>query len=301
MHLMEHDMVLGLAAAEEARAAGSDPVVAAGSLDKSLTVAALDLLSGLAEAFGPAFDELVSVAGPTLPEMLFECAKLGAPSVRQSAFALLGEMARTSFHRFEKSLGLVITACAASIRDPQINPNVCNNAVWALGQLLSAAGPAGAGAQAAAVSLAAPRLVLVMRNAKQAPLNVVENTAVTLGRLGLVAPQVLSASLGEFVSEWAATAVRTRDPTERRCTYEGMCQVIALNPAAAVAMPGCGNVLVAFAVYEDASPQCVAAMRAILLQLRSLVGAPAWAGLVGRGSVQLREKVAERFGSDVVA
>lgn len=298
VHLIEHDMVLALAVAGEARAAGGDPLVACASLDKSLTVAALDLLSGLAEAFGPAFDELVGAAGPTLPEMLFECLKLGAPSVRQSAFALLGEMAKTSMPRFAACLGPVIITCAASIKEPRHYANVCNNAVWALGQLLLAVGPPGAAAEARALSIAVTRLVGVMRAAKEAPVNVVENTAIALGRVGLVAPAALSSGLGECLGEWCAAAVRTHDVLERRHTYEGMCQAIAANAAAAV--PHVGNVLVAFVVYEDATPACAAAMRAILLQLKALMGAPAWATLLGRVSAQLRDKITERFGRDIL-
>lgn len=301
VRLIEHDMVLGLAAAEEARASGADASAqshVAWTLDKTLTGASLDLLGGLAEAFGDSFDELVGRAGPTLPEMLFECARRGPPYVRQSAFALLGDMAHTSFARFAEALGPVIVACTASMKDPVHSGDLCNNAVWALGQVLLAAGPERAAAAAPALGLAVPRLIGLMKKADKVPEIVRINTAVTLGRLGLVAPAALSAGLGECVAEWASAAVRVREETERRHTYEGMCQAINANPPAAA--PAAGNLLVAFVVYEDASPACVAAMRALLLQLKGILGPAAWAALLGRGSPQLRAKVGERFGRDVV-
>ena len=305
VHLIEHDVILAAAAADEARRAGADAStanVAGAGLDKAASCAALDLLGALAEAFGAAFDELVGAAGPSLPGLLYACAQYTPASVRQSAFALLGEMVRfpAGFARFAPSLGPLIVTCAASIKNARHNSDLCNNAIWALGQVVLAAGPAALAAEAAALLPAVTRLTALMRDARELPELLRANAAVALGRIGLVAPAALSAGLGECLAEWAAAALRVHDVTERRHTYEGMCQAVAANPGAAATAGALGNLLVSFAVYEDATPPCVAAMRTILLQLRGLVGDAAWVTLVGRGSIELRAKVADRFGADVV-
>jgi transportin-1 len=293
LRLIEHDVVMELAAAGEAAAAGNaEPL----KLDKTLTIAALDLLGGLAEAFGRSFDELIAVAGPTLPDILFECLQMPSPSVRQSAFALLGELAETSYARLAPRLSPIIVACAASIRDTVHNAKACNNAVWALGRIAMSAGPAFAAAPA--VALVVPRLTAIIAASDRTLAMLVENTAIALGRIACVAPQALAPTLGSFVGLWCSALVKTSEPTERKHAHEGLCNVLALNPAGAV--PALGNVAVVFALYEDASPECVAVMRGLLLRLRELGGAAAWGALVARMGAPLKQKVASRFGRDVL-
>ncbi len=289
LHLIEHDMVLELAVQAELESTQMS------RLDKTLTIAALDLLGGLAEAFGPSFDELITVAGPSLPEMLFECMKLPAPGVRQAAFALLGEMAPGSIARFAPSLDRVIVACAASIRDTVHNANACNNAVWALGRLAMAAGPAFAASPA--VALAVPKLTAIIASSEKAPKNLVENVSIALGRIAYVAPQALALTLGSFIGLWCSGIVKSSDPTERKNVHEGLCSALAANPAAAV--PALGNIAVVFALYEEASMECIVVMRGLLQKLRELSGSALWGTIVARMTPQLKQKLAAKFGREI--
>ena len=65
--------------------------------DKELLVCALDLISGMAEGLGASIEPLVasaSASGVVLTTYLFECMKDPQADVRQSAFALVGDLAR---------------------------------------------------------------------------------------------------------------------------------------------------------------------------------------------------------------
>lgn len=72
--------------------AAYDPEGEAEPPDRDFLVCALDLLSGLADGLGQSLEPLV--AGSTLPSLLLTCMRLETPDVRQSAFALLGDLAK---------------------------------------------------------------------------------------------------------------------------------------------------------------------------------------------------------------
>ncbi|XP_073027371.1 transportin-1-like isoform X2 [Primulina eburnea] len=74
------------------RLAKVDPVSAGAQYDKEFIVCSLDLLSGLAEGLGAGIESLISQSN--LRDMLLQCCVDDAYDIRQSAFALLGDLAR---------------------------------------------------------------------------------------------------------------------------------------------------------------------------------------------------------------
>lgn len=62
--------------------------------DIDLHMAALDLLAGMADALRASLDPLVAAAGAQLPQMILESCRDSNADVRQSAFALVGDMAK---------------------------------------------------------------------------------------------------------------------------------------------------------------------------------------------------------------
>lgn len=62
--------------------------------DADLHMAALDLLAGMADALRASLDPLAAAAGPQLPLMILESCRDTSADVRQSAFALVGDMAK---------------------------------------------------------------------------------------------------------------------------------------------------------------------------------------------------------------
>jgi hypothetical protein len=76
----------------------ADPGRAGVSYDKEFIVCSLDLLSGLAEGLGSSIESLVSRSD--LFDLLLLCCADEAPDIRQSALALLGDLAKVNivFH-----------------------------------------------------------------------------------------------------------------------------------------------------------------------------------------------------------
>ncbi|CDY26790.1 BnaC09g09170D [Brassica napus] len=91
-----------------------DPASAGAQYDREFIVCSLDLLSGLAEGLGSGIESLVSQTN--LRDLLLNCCMDEAPDVRQSAFALMGDLARSTNLIGE-------------------NLSVANNACWAIGEL----------------------------------------------------------------------------------------------------------------------------------------------------------------------
>lgn len=71
--------------------------------DKDFMIVALDLLSGLAEGLGTHVDQLV--ARSNIMTLLFQCMQDTMPEVRQSSFALLGDLTKACFPHVKPCIG----------------------------------------------------------------------------------------------------------------------------------------------------------------------------------------------------
>lgn len=91
----------------------------------------------MAEGLGSSIESLVDQSH--LRELLPQCCQDPSPDVRQSAFALVGDLSRVCaphLHPVLKQLlALAIQNMEARCIDPH-NMSACNNACWSLGELL---------------------------------------------------------------------------------------------------------------------------------------------------------------------
>jgi len=134
-----------------------------------------------------------------------------------------------------------------------LNPehvSVCNNASWALGEVVLQLGP-----QAApyANDIFANLLRILCRGPELPPISITlqENIAITVGRLGCVCPgtpkaieiasnhtlrlvDVIAPHLQLFFLPWCDVVSKIRDNAEKASAFKGICNVIQLNPAAIV-------------------------------------------------------------------
>ena len=58
------------------------------------------------------------------------------------------------------------------------------------------------------------------------PKTLLENTAITIGRMGFVCPAEVAPSLNNFVRPWCTSLRNIRDNDEKDSAFRGMCQVI---------------------------------------------------------------------------
>ncbi|GJT49496.1 transportin-1 isoform X1 [Tanacetum coccineum] len=157
----------------------SDPTTCQGGsnfgwvqFDKEFVVCSLDLLSGLTEGLGSEIESLVSQSN--LRDLLLQCCMDDSADICQSAFSLLGDLARETI-------------------------SVANNACWAIGEL------------AIKVNQAISRLVLILQHAAGLNKSLIENSSITLGRLALVCPELVSPHMEHFMQSWCISFTYTLD------------------------------------------------------------------------------------------
>ena len=203
----------------QAHAEGGEPP------DKEMIVCALDLISGMTEGMGPAIEQLL--APSPMAQLLLACMKDEQPDVRQSAYALVGDLAKAAIGVLRPLLNEHLTVLTQQL-DPEF-VSVCNNASWALGEIAVKVGPE----MNPFVETILQQLIPII-NKHQDGLNksLVENTAITIGRLGLVAPQLTAPALGSFVRAWCISLRSIRDDIEKEHAFQGLCNMIKLNPQA---------------------------------------------------------------------
>lgn len=57
-----------------------------------------------------------------------------------------------------------------------------------------------------------------------------ENSAVTIGRIGLVCPQLVAPHLEMFVKHWCLALAEIKDNDEKDSAFRGICMIIQANP-----------------------------------------------------------------------
>uniref|UniRef100_A0A8B9H7Z7 Transportin-1 n=1 Tax=Astyanax mexicanus TaxID=7994 RepID=A0A8B9H7Z7_ASTMX len=193
--------------------------------DKDFMIVALDLLSGLAEGLGGHVEQLV--ARSNIMTLLFQCMQDTMPEVRQSSFALLGDLTKACF--------LHVKPCIAEfmpILGLNLNPefiSVCNNATWAIGEISIQMGVE----MEPYVGLVLNNLVEII-NRPNTPKTLLENTAITIGRLGYVCPQEVAPMLPQFIRPWCQSLRNIRDNEEKDSAFRGICLMIGVNPGGVV-------------------------------------------------------------------
>eukprot|EP00741_Cyanophora_paradoxa_P008025 tig00001239_g7764.t1 len=251
--------------------------------DKEFIVCALDLLSGLAEGLKAGIDPLVAKSNLTL--LLFECAKDQAPDVRQSAFALVGDLAKSCHRHLQPHLKEFVPVLLQNLDPTYLS--VCNNASWALGELAVKVGAEMRPYAAVVVEALVPLL-----NRAGGNKSLLENTAITLGRLGLVCPDDVAPHLARFVQPWCMSLRNIRDDVEKEDAFRGLVACIKINPQGVV--PSFIYLCDAIASWYDLKPDLQAEFHQILYAFKS--HAPEeWARIYGQFPEALKRALHERY------
>ncbi|MGH0170755.1 UNVERIFIED_CONTAM: hypothetical protein FKN15_060316 [Acipenser sinensis] len=99
--------------------------------DKDFMIVALDLLSGLAEGLGGSIEQLV--ARSNILTLMYQCMQDKMPEVRQSSFALLGDLTKACFQHVKPCIADFMPILGTNLNPELIS--VCNNATWAIGEI----------------------------------------------------------------------------------------------------------------------------------------------------------------------
>uniref|UniRef100_A0A8D3BSF6 Transportin 1 n=1 Tax=Scophthalmus maximus TaxID=52904 RepID=A0A8D3BSF6_SCOMX len=193
--------------------------------DKDFMIVALDLLSGLAEGLGGTIEELV--ARSNILTLMYQCMQDKMPEVRQSSFALLGDLTKACFQHVKPCIADFMPILGTNLNPELIS--VCNNATWAIGEISIQMGSE----MQPYVAMVLHQLVEII-NRPNTPKTLLENTAITIGRLGYVCPQEVAPMLQQFIRPWCTSLRNIRDNEEKDSAFRGICTMISVNPGGVV-------------------------------------------------------------------
>ncbi|KAI7877683.1 ARM repeat-containing protein [Lichtheimia hyalospora FSU 10163] len=254
---------------EECRLAANDP--ARDVPDKDFMIVALDLLSGIIQALNTDAEHLVANTNPPVVQFLSICIQDEVDEVRQSAYAVLGDLAISCFEQIRNVVPQFMPHIVSQI-DPQAeHVSVCNNATWAAGEIAIKWGQE----IQPYVEPMLQRLFMLIVN-PQIQRTLLENVAITIGRLGLVCPQLVSPHLETFVGPWLTALTPIRSNDEKASAFAGLCEMIKANPQGA--MKDVISFCNAVATYVDTPPSLAQSFGQVLSGYKNMFGEQ-WAQL----------------------
>lgn len=84
------------------------------------------------------------------------------------------------------------------------------------------------------------RLVLILnRPASYSTKTLLENAAITLGRIAIHHKDICAPRLGEFLESWLHVMGRTADNSEKVDAYRGFCGMVLANPSVVTKVGSC--------------------------------------------------------------
>lgn len=252
--------------------------------DKEFMIVALDLLSGLSEGLGSHIEPLV--AQSNILTLLFQCMQDTMPEVRQSSFALLGDLTKACFNHVRLCVVDFLPVLGRNLNPEFIS--VCNNATWAIGELSLQLGSG----MKAYLPLVLHQLIENI-NRPGTPKTLLENTAITIGRLGLVCPEDVAPFLQTFIYQWCSTLRNIRDNEEKDSAFRGVCAMIGLNPSGVLQhfMFFCD----AIASWSSPKEDLRQTFHKILHGFKNEVGADNWKAFADQFPPALKEKLATTY------
>ncbi|KAJ7531194.1 hypothetical protein O6H91_14G035800 [Diphasiastrum complanatum] len=269
--------------------AKADPGIAGVAYDKDFIVCSLDLLSGLAEGLGSSIENLVIRSD--LRDLLLQCCGNEAPDVRQSALALLGDLAKACvFHlqpRLVDFLNIAAKQLGSEVKD---NVSVANNACWAIGEIAVKVGQEISPIVMNVVSC----LVPILSNAEGLNKSLLENSAITLGRLGWVCPDIVAPHMDHFMKPWCAALRTIRDDVEKEDAFRGLCAMVRVNPGGAVS----SFIQMCEAIgswHEIRSSELRVEIGQVLHGYKQMLSGYLWDQYIGALDPSLREKLVKKY------
>lgn len=209
--------------------------------EKDFIITSLDLIDGLVQGVGSHSQSLLFPHGSqdlTLLKMMLECLNDSTHEVRQSCFALLGDIA----YFFDSSILLNVLAEFLKFIGTEIMHNddidgtpAVVNAIWCLGLI-------GERIDLQSYVLDMSRIVLdlFLTDKQILDSSIIENLGVTIGRLSLIHPEVFSQ--GDFATDsswnkWTNSVKNLESVEEKSSAYMGFLKVVNIATSSVQTRP----------------------------------------------------------------
>ncbi|KAG0237878.1 hypothetical protein BGW41_008304 [Actinomortierella wolfii] len=256
--------------------------------DKDFMIVALDLLSGLTQGLNTSVESLVAASQPSVLQILSVCLADSSPEVRQSSYALLGDLAISCFMHVKPYLNAFMQELIGQIEPDTEYVSVCNNAAWAAGEIALQYGEG----MSVWVQPLLERLIPLLTSDRTAR-TLLDNSAITIGRLGLVCPQLVGPHLEMFAEAWCQTCRTIRDNDEKDSAFRGLCAMIQVNPQGLIKSlaPFCDAV----AQWSEVPPELDMQFGKILAGYKNMMGAQ-WDSFAATLAPETRMRLAQRYG-----
>jgi len=209
------------------------------------------------------------------------------PEVRQSSFALLGDLTKACFQHVKPYISELVPVLVTNLQPEYIS--VCNNATWAIGEISIQLGPE----MRPFVTVILNQLINII-NRENTPKTLLENTAITIGRLGCVCAEDVAPHLPRFIRLWCASLRNIRDNDEKDSAFRGVCAMISVNPS---------GIIQDFIYFCDAIASWVnpkddlkQMFKQILHGFKSQLGDENWKKITEPFPAMLRERLAQVYG-----
>lgn len=253
--------------------------------NKDFTIAALDLLSGLAEGIKEGITDLV--ASSNIMDLTIQCMIDTLPEVRQSSFALLGDLTKACFHLVRPHIPQIMAPLAQNLRYEHVS--VCNNATWAVGEI--------ALQMRADLRPYIPIMfgqLLANINYPEIPRTLLDNTAISIGRISYACPDDIAPMLKDFIKPWCQSVRIIRDNDAKDSAFRGICELIKKNPN------GIANDFFFFcdavACWEEPKPDLKQLFYEILHGFKNQVGEQSWQQFTQTFHPDMRVKLTSQYG-----
>jgi len=202
-------------------------------------------------------------------------------------------------------------------------PSVCNNAVWALGEVFVRCVGNPVVLQPYAPEIVQKLLSLILGAAyEEGPIaGLVENASTAMGRLAKANPSFMAGDLSRFLIGWTDGCSKISDDSERRDAFEGLLLAIEANPQsiqqaskdlsdtitsilfAVVSWhipygnlsPSLLNGTYAFKDFPPQHTDLYKKMGMFLHQLKEMVGNEAWSSVENHVPVNVRRLMREKY------
>lgn len=196
-------------------------------VDSSFAVCALDMISGLVEGMGASMECLIGQS--RLPEFLFHSCQSNDDDMRQSAFALLGEIVKIcpshlASHMAQFSHLAVENFSHAALTEHALP--ACHNACWAMGEICLVSTTE----QLSPIAMTIlENCVNILMHFRILSRSFIENATITLGRASLKCSNAFANHLHVYLGIWCEMLKHIRDDIEKEQAFLGLFQTIELN------------------------------------------------------------------------
>lgn len=194
---------------------------------KRAKIYCFDLIAGIAEGLGANFKGLMTEPNDMLLKMLVFCMREKEdPQVKQAAFSLAGDLFRSCPEQLRSHLKEMILLLTKGI-DPGLTSGLCNNAAWALSEIVLKLGSK----MQVFVPEIVKRLCEVITE-HSLPQGLLQNCALALGRFALVFPDIVSTApnIHQFFPRYCDIISAAPTDNEKEQALQGLCLVVGRNP-----------------------------------------------------------------------